>query len=782
MPKLRIKEIRVRNFGSFIEESLEMGDLKYPVLVLGDNGAGKTVFFVDSVTYAFFGDAYGSGNISKKDVSRMHSGGDVEATVVLESSDGVVFEVRNKKVYRVRPRTEYPSIGSLTGHDYRTLLATYIVRQGGVANFFEIRAAERRKYLLDLLNYRFDKVRERVKKSLENIKDEISGVENELSRIEGMFKSQGLEEVSKDALEQVLEKERIRKRDLESRRESLKKELEDLINRRETLKIRKKELENQLNTIKEYKKALEKLDNVKTKISKYYLEPDKLQEELVDKLKSYVEKAIEIIERIDSLSDSKWDIERYLENYNKIIEKGDAEAIPTLKDRLNSLREERGRLISENNMYKERIDMLSKAGSTCPVCGSPLDDIHRNMVLEEAQNKIKELENRMKEVNREINELEREVRRLENLKSIVVKIIGGINEVLKRVSRDLGMEIAVVDEENVISISNQFMDKIRDELERLNSEYDGIFDNIEDLGFVVSTLKSKVEGRPFTTARKVLNDYVDWVERLYREFRGSLEVVRNYEGKVKGLKEDDVKRTLTELDNEIKDIEERSRKVRSEVERVNSSLGEVDARIKALEGLKSYLKSYEEYRKRLRELEDERGLHDDLIKLFNEGGFPTYLINEVIIPRLNEYTNYYLEEFNTNFKVRFEVKGTTIDAKVYEGVRERVLNSLSGGEMTLIGIAFRLAFGRLIAMLGMNYVFDFIILDEALTHLDDRNKRIVAEKLARMVEEGVISQVIIITHDRTIQELPFMNGSVVRVEKTASISRVDVVNREEVEI
>ena len=782
MPKLRIREIRVRNFGSFIKESLELGGLKYPVLVLGDNGAGKTVFFVDSITYAFFGVAYERGNVSKKMVSRMHGGGDVEATIVLESSDGVLFEVRNKKVYRVRPRTEYPQINVLTGHNYNSLLATYIVRQGRVAKFFEIRAADRREYLLDLLEYRFDKVRERVKEELDRIKDEIGSVRNRLSEIEGMFKSLGLEEVSEEALDRALEAEHSKKKELEDRAGSLRDRLKFLRERLEELKVRRKELEDILKTIEEYRRALNKLDDVRREISRYHSEPDRLEDSLLDELKSYVEEAVETLERMDSLSSYTRDIERLLRDYSDLSGKGDVGDIPRLRERLKSLRELRGQIKSEMRMYRERIDKLSKAGSTCPICGSPLDEEHRNKVLSEAREAIKKLESRMKDVEEKIRAVEGEIKGLEKLERMVREVIGKIVKVFEEISGELGVELPSVDEDNIVNVSNSFMTRVKGESIRLGKEFTRILGRIEGLGFRIDMLTSKIEGEAISKVKRMFGDYVREVERLYREFGKRIEVFQSFEEKVKGLDEEEVKREIREVDAEIKALDGEYHSVEEEYEKVSRALGEVDARIKALEGLRRHLKSYVDYRERLEVLEADRELHTDLYNIFKEGGFPTYLINEVVIPRLNEYTNYYLEEFNTNFRVRFEVKGTTIDAKVFEGDRERYLNSLSGGEMTLIGLAFRLAFGRLIALLGMNYVFDFIILDEALTHLDDRNKRIVAEKLAKMVDEGVISQVIIITHDRTIQELPFMGGTVIRVDKPAAVSRVVLADKEDIEV
>ncbi len=782
MPKLRIREIRVRNFGSFTNESLNLGNLKYPVLVLGDNGAGKTVFFVDSITYAFFGVAYERGNVSKKDVSRMHRGGEVDATVILESSDGIVLEVRNKKVYRDRPRTEYPHVSILTGHNFKTLLATYIVRQGRVANFLEISAADRRKYLLEVLEYRFDRVRDKVKDEIEKIKDEINGVKNRLSEIEGMFKSLGLREVSEKVLNLALEDEKTKKRELEDKVNRLRDRLNNMRKEIERLRVKRRELEDLLKMIKDYKEALKRLDDVKRKLSNYHSKPDKIDDDILDQLKSYVDKAVEIFEKISSLSDYKHDVERLLGNYKEVSKKGDVRNISNLRNRLKSLRESKGQLKSEIRMYRERIDKLSKAGSTCPICGSELDEEHRIKILREAEDNIKSLESKIVKVNNEIRRTEKEIKNLEMLEKEVRETMGKIVRVLEEISEKLGVELPSIDDKNVADVSENFIAILAHKLTSLDEEVENILNSINDMGFKISFLRPKLKEKDISRIKEIFSSYVKEVENLYREFSRRLERIKSYDEVVKDLDEEDVNNEIGKIDADIKTLEKEYKSVENEHVEASKALGEVEARIKSLEGLRGYLESYREYSLRLENLEVEYEIHSDLYDVFKDGGFPTYLVNEIVIPRLNEYTNYYLEEFNTNFRVKFEVKGTTIDVKVYEGDRERYLNSLSGGEMTLIGLAFRLAFGRLIALLGMNYVFDFIILDEALTHLDDRNKRIVAEKLAKMVDEGVISQVIIITHDRTIQELPFMGGTVIRVDKPAAVSRVVMVDKEDIEV
>jgi len=92
--RLRLGRIRVRNFGLYMDEDLDISGLDHPLLVLGSNGAGKTTFFVDALTYGAMGTAYGRERGVKRLVRRYHlerTAPEAHASVELLSDDGTVF-------------------------------------------------------------------------------------------------------------------------------------------------------------------------------------------------------------------------------------------------------------------------------------------------------------------------------------------------------------------------------------------------------------------------------------------------------------------------------------------------------------------------------------------------------------------------------------------------------------------------------------------------------------------------------------------------------------------
>jgi ATPase involved in DNA repair len=96
------------------------------------------------------------------------------------------------------------------------------------------------------------------------------------------------------------------------------------------------------------------------------------------------------------------------------------------------------------------------------------------------------------------------------------------------------------------------------------------------------------------------------------------------------------------------------------------------------------------------------------------------------------------------------------------------INSLSGGERTILAIAFRVALAK--TLLGR--LPGLMILDEPTQNLDAENKA----RLFEMVKEiaGMLEQVIVVTHD---EEIIGRADNIVRVYNEGGVSVVETGNR-----
>ncbi|HIQ13818.1 MAG TPA: SMC family ATPase [Thermoprotei archaeon] len=768
MPKLKIEKISVENFGSFGSASLDFSILKYPVIVLGDNGDGKTVFFVDSITYAFFKDAYGSGNISRKTVSRFHSGDNVKALVELESDDGASFVVVDKKVYESDRGIQYPSIKDLTGHTYDTLLSTYIVRQGKVSDFIEDTSSNRRNLLLRLLEHRFDKAHELVKAGLNEFRDRMESIRSTLKWIEGQFIAYGIGEVSEEAIDaelNSLEKKRIELRskleDLNRRQESIQRDIEDLI----------KEIENTRSILEIFDKV-EKLSreirDLEDEISLFYRYPDKTDDSILETLSSKIDELIKQDTNKNRWIEYSKELNEALESFKREFSGVDFSVLDVLRKRLDSFREERGKLSNAINMYRERIDKLSQEVSECPLCGAPLDARHRLEILEESSNKIKELESKIKMIDIEISSVEEDIRRLEDIKNRFEAFRGGIERLVNTISKELGIEASPVTHENLDVILSTLSKHVNDKYGYLAREFENLFTELVDMGF-------KIDREKFRDLETGLRSFERDLRNKYFRLRELRNSYMEYMEVIGGRDREGLEEKLKEYNERIEALKEGNREIDKEKLKLSGELEHVSDRINKLKKLRDEsLKEYNRYREELDKLEEEYDFHKDLKEIFSKAGFRLYYLNNIFIPELNDLMDKYLSEFNSEYRVKFEASSDKLEMYVYQGRYMRDIKSLSGGEMTLLGLAFRLAFGELISKSVMNYTFDFLILDEALTHLDDVNKRHVVRKLVDLVNNGLVSQVIIITHDRTIQELPELTGSIVNVYREGSTSRIEV--------
>ncbi|MFN4046485.1 MAG: SbcC/MukB-like Walker B domain-containing protein, partial [Acidilobaceae archaeon] len=93
------------------------------------------------------------------------------------------------------------------------------------------------------------------------------------------------------------------------------------------------------------------------------------------------------------------------------------------------------------------------------------------------------------------------------------------------------------------------------------------------------------------------------------------------------------------------------------------------------------------------------------------------------------------------------------------------VGSLSGGEKTVLALAFRLA----LASLLMEKPVSTLILDEPTEYLDENSRSMVFETISEIA--GYVDQVIVVTHDVEVESIGVRH---IRVSKEGGISVVKV--------
>jgi len=305
-------------------------------------------------------------------------------------------------------------------------------------------------------------------------------------------------------------------------------------------------------------------------------------------------------------------------------------------------------------------------------------------------------------------------------------------------------------------------------LKDIEKEYGSILNGLRKLGLIV-------DGKDINKIDKDIKQ----LKRYTTEVNKYKTIIETYKDQVWDVSKDKINDELEKLNKEISSLEDEKNKLTNENENLNKKIGELDNYLKRLKNLRKELEKYDKYSKELDKLKKDEEILGYVYEIFKEGSFPVYFVNEVILPELNELINKYLHRFDSPYTVKlvksFSKGSDTIKVEVYERNVKRYYSSLSGGESTILGLAFRLAFGELISRFGINYTLDFLILDEALAHLDEDHKYEVMNILCKMVEDGIISQVIVITHDRDIREYGCWR-TIIEVEKRNDISKIRNIN------
>ncbi|MGB9830546.1 MAG: SbcC/MukB-like Walker B domain-containing protein, partial [Fervidicoccus fontis] len=132
---------------------------------------------------------------------------------------------------------------------------------------------------------------------------------------------------------------------------------------------------------------------------------------------------------------------------------------------------------------------------------------------------------------------------------------------------------------------------------------------------------------------------------------------------------------------------------------------------------------------------------------------PKWLRNEAIAILSNEMSNTLSKLDLTYTEVDID-ENLNIELIDKNSARSVLLSQASGGESVAVAIAFVLAMQKVIQkMIAGEEVFDFLILDEPTTHLDDERVRDLVEVFRTLGERGEgVPQLIIVTHDEQLKE------------------------------
>ncbi len=816
-----IERIKVENFATYRRAELDLNKLGPTISVFGSTGAGKTTFFVDAVTLALYGRAYGQ---AKKEYAkhvipswalksrveiefRVPTGSKYRVIRVLQregSSSAVLYKLSDdgniERTIATGVSAVESEIEKLVGLDFKTFMNTIVVRQGRVAELIsrDITPSDRRKLFLKAFDIDFTKHKEvarelyiKTKSELEKLKSEIEKINEEIS-VEEDLKLKAVE------LEAQLKEINIKFRKLSDERKQLGERVEEVQRELTDVERRLASLDQLSKTLTAYReefmrisKDLEELGSLLSQRKELERKHSLLsrQMQILEEMFELERNAEIIRERIfqlkqltskrDFLQKELADAQRELEIVKEELERLEAEAkkCDELSDELSRIEMEISKLTGYSGFIEKSISALKEnLGDevTCPVCSTKLSRErageairHLSEELATISSKVKSLEGEKRAIALKIEKLKLSKEKLRYAEKMASRLAAKIEQLNRQVKELDAYVKELSDEEAKLS-------DVMSRFSKLSSQFMLMFGVLIKIG----------------EARGALNVLKEKLEQLSRK----LMEVREAAGRI-----DELKRRKIELEaliaqlesklDEYPSLRELKGKLDLELKRVKSKIEEVDSLIVEMSNRKARveeqlklivdsLREIENKRRKLKELQSkslelERKVNVYLYLyqyVFHEKGLPLALLKRYL-ERVEEWADHYVSRFLPGKSIRIEALEDAVSIIVYDGATIRDLTTYSGGEMVLLGFAIRLGIARALAEKA-GVAPRFLIIDEGFGPLSREFRSELLRTLNELQKD--YERIIVISHVDEVRDSPYFESQIHIYKDESGVSRVEV--------
>ena len=696
-------------------------------------------------------------------------------------------------------------------------LQEHILALRGKRDELQSRLGELRalKSTLDQIEEQVRKLRDEyadVYDALESVKTRIEAVKEQLESSpvipiigraveRGMSLEEALDVLEKlyDALSAVRERYQYYER--------LKREVEKLeeeARRAERYEEVKRKLEEAEQRILEYNKVKSKIEMLRRHIEQTETELAKLREKLNMYMLEVRKRAAGLLHGLDAPNLTGEEVLKRLQNLAEEYE----EKIRLLQETINTLKGEEISLTKKLEEIRDNIEKLASARGRCPLCGRPLSDSERRRLILQLRDEKEAVEERLERIRGEIKRLEEQLNALRDRKARVEtalrrisEIHGMIVELRKRMTENEKRLLELRNELRSLHMRAMQLQQFLEEYEKLKRE----LDETPSPSYIKRVLEEK-RSELEELEEQLVEDYSrlqEMLEKLgvgeevvskltpadVREFRSTLMTLQQLEERRNELEArlESISRQMEELLAKRKEVEDKLKEidvVKKELDDIEEELRKVEAQHREVLREKSVLEAVveegerarrelEELRRRIEQLEREKA---GLAKLVNDLRRARKALSKEGLPKLirilaKSIIERHMQEILTHFNIEFMDVRLTEDYDVIlvtpDG-HEKSFRMLSGGEKTAIALAFRIAFARMLAGRGR---INTMILDEPTLFLDEHRKRELINILRYgwRSGSGILPQLILVTHDREVEEAADL---IIEVEKVNGVSTV----------
>jgi len=452
------------------------------------------------------------------------------------------------------------------------------------------------------------------------------------------------------------------------------------------------------------------------------------------------------------------------------------ERLSKLENIINEKTEKIGGIRSEIEKLNHHLRNLDKL-EVCPLCRTRLTPEHKGRAKQEILREINSLSEEQKRIEKELKELKSQEEILKHRKERILKISGDIDRI-EKLSREIVSVRKKLKEtcyesrkvlKKIISVEREIQQKLQEIKEHLTRIHSELKELIENLGYKPSKPEEEL-----TELRKKKEKY-DQLKPIANQYDQKIRELKELEKKLDELKKkkEELLKTIEKLGydreqhNEVKrkyeEIKDRLTRLESSLESAEEQLiKEKDELIEIKNSIEQLRNSLLKLQKKLERIEDFKFKLEKIREAFSKDGIQK-MLRQRLAPYMSELATKYVERFNLD--ITSIIVDEDLDVAVIRGGETVPISLLSGGEKVAIAIALRLAIAK--ALAGR---LSTIIMDEPTIHLDEERRRELVEVVKSFFKEGsIVPQMIIITHDRELEEVA---DTLYQIEKINGISRI----------
>ncbi len=775
-----IRELKLRNFISHKETELKFTEGL--TVIVGENGSGKTSI-LDAISYAFYKE-----HSRGKDENIINRRADSALVYLRFSVGGRDYSVE----WRIRKRgrstatlrdhtagktllvdagekTVLPELEKLLGMGREVFMNAVFVRQGEITRLIEMRPAERKKIIAELLGVEtLEKIWSALRLPIKRLDDRIShyssiaknlnearlkleNAENELSEISSRKQriTRELDEVS----EELASAER-RAEDLERmkrRRDSLSNEANKIRNEVNVLRERLNEADKRLKMVEEarskvskYEGSLAAVEEIEKKIQHIQQELDELRpvlgrekllhsslENTLREIRDIERELNELLGQLSRFTDTTVEPDNFLEVRSRLLRRAE-NRLYEANEKIREIERELGAVESELNIRSENLERLRLASDKCPLCGQALTQQHRQEIIERLSREYEELEEKRRNLLTQKNRVEALLETLTQERDALLRISAeSFSSLLERLEAKKRESRKIEEELKQLSDYREKERMLVGELSTRRQELEKLREERENY------LKLRGVLDMFGSPEKLAAER----SRLAAELGEKERELRRLEQELAAIKFDEA--TYESLSATVRRLHERLAKIREEAARLDERERALNTEVLRLRG------EYEESEKaasKVAQLEDMLRRLDALRQVFGRDGAQR-AARSAAKASLEANARRFLQAFNLAYSdIRLD---EDYNIYLYGPDGEQPVDALSGGEKIAVALSLRLAVAAALA----GEKAGCLIMDEPTIHLDAEKRRELVRLLSNFRREGaLLPQAIVVTHDREVEE------------------------------